>query len=130
MPRLNDALRNDVIAAMVAPFAGGTLRVRAGAVPAPNDAPTGTILVAITLPNPAYVPGAAGVQARNGTWEAAATATGTAGYVEIVNAAATRRMYLSGAEVVILDEASSPTTTITAGGLFTVNVATLTQPAQ
>jgi len=134
--RINDTFRTDIIAVFKSTFDGGRLRIYTGAIPGANAAPTGTMLIEITLPANAFVAGTAGVMNRNGTWSNAAVAGGTAGYAEIANAAGTRRIYLtvSGTggtgQVQIQNEQATPTTTIVQNGTFTVSTATLTQPAQ
>jgi hypothetical protein len=134
--RINDSLRTDIIATLASTFNSGMLRIYTGAMPAADAAPTGTLLVTINLPNPALAAGTAGVQNRNGTWQGTAVADGTAGYVELTNAAGTKRIYLTvsatggAGQVQIQDDQSVGTTSIVSGGVVTVTSATLTQPAQ
>jgi len=65
----------------------GTLTIYSGSAPADaDDAPTGTVLAAITLPTPAFGAASAGACAKIGTWEdSSANASGTAGYFRIVS---------------------------------------------
>jgi hypothetical protein len=88
---INTAARNAAIDAVrVLPDAGAgpaVLRIYSGAKPAtPATAPSGTLLVAITLNDPSFGAGAAGVSTivTSPTISAAAAATGTAGYFRIL----------------------------------------------
>lgn len=64
--------------------AGSILEIRSGARPtSANDAPTGTVLVTITLPATPWGAVAEGTVSKNGTWSASATAAGTAGWARL-----------------------------------------------
>lgn len=66
-------------------FDSGVLEFRTGAQPAlADDAPTGTLLVSMTLPADAFGASAAGAVAKAGTWEdPSADAGGTAGWFRL-----------------------------------------------
>lgn len=133
---INVPLRNAMVAAVATRFAAGRLRIYSGAKPATSNlAPTGTLLVDITLPNPAFAAAANGQIDKTGTWQdAAADATGTAGYARfsetgdtlLLDAAFARAdltVGTTGTEI-ILDN-----TSITAGQTVTINSGNLAQPA-
>jgi hypothetical protein len=69
---------------------GPRLRILTGAPPAScATAQSGTLLVEMTLPADWMSAAASGVKAMLGTWQANATAAGTAGYFRILNSGAT-----------------------------------------
>lgn len=69
------------------------LRLRTGAAPANcAAADSGTVLVAITLPSDWLAAGASGVKAKLGTWQAAATAAGTAAHFRVYTSGGTCKM--------------------------------------
>ena len=82
---INLTLRHAMLEAVRTQFAGGRLRIYSGAKPATSNlAPTGTLLVDITLPSPALAVPASGAVAPTGTWQdASADATGTAGWARL-----------------------------------------------
>lgn len=81
---ISTATRNDAVDGVVDVFDGGTLEIRSGAAPGPGAAPTGTLLVSITLPTPAFGAASAGAAALAGTWEdTSADGTGTAAHFRI-----------------------------------------------
>lgn len=83
---INDTARNTLLdSGFQTTFNSGTLAIYSGTKPATaNLAPTGTLLVAITLPADAFAAAASGAIAKAGTWEdASADATGTAGYFRL-----------------------------------------------
>ena len=84
--RINDPLRNSLLGTEgFDKFNNGKLSIYSGTQPAgSNAAPTGTLLVEITLPADACGSSSAGVFAKSGTWEdTSADATGTAGYFRL-----------------------------------------------
>lgn len=71
-------------------FAAPKLRILTGTPPAnAAAAQTGTLLVEMTLPADFYAASSGGSKALNGTWQANATAAGTAGYYRVVDNAGT-----------------------------------------
>ncbi len=85
MLRKNTDLRNVQADALGAVFNAGTLEIYTGTQPAdPNSAPTGTLLVTITIPNPAFGAAAAGVISKSGTWADTAVDTGVAGWARFI----------------------------------------------
>lgn len=72
---------------------GGTLEIYTGDQPAdPNDAPSGTLLVTITLPAPAFGAASGGSKAKAGTWADSAVDAGVPGWFRASNAGATRNI--------------------------------------
>lgn len=83
--RVPDAVRNAMVDAVVdrldAGAAAGKVRIYTGAQPADaDDAASGTLLVEIPLPDPAFGAAAAGSAAANAIAAAAATQAGNAGW--------------------------------------------------
>jgi hypothetical protein len=77
--RLNTQARNDILDAGLAFPNGGTLRIYSGSQPATaNLAPSGTLLAAITLPNPAFAAASSGARAKTGTWQDSSADGGSA----------------------------------------------------
>lgn len=119
-------------------FDNGKLRIYSGSKPATaNLAPTGTLLVEITLPADAFAAVANGAMAKNGTWsDASANATGTAGWFRL--SAASDDDTLDG-NFARLDGTVTATggggdltvdsTSITAAQSYTQNSFTITAPA-
>lgn len=128
--RLNNAIRSDGVDNMLTNFNSGVLEIRTGAQPASaNDVASGTLLVSITLPNPAWNPATSGVASKSGTWQGTAVATGTAGWCRMRNSADTRRVdgavtATSGGGEIELDN-----TSIVSGGTVTISTASFTLPA-
>lgn len=81
---LSEAFREVCVDAGVDLFDGGTLEIRSGSAPGPNAADSGTLLVSIPLPTPAFGnagASTAGQADKAGTWEdSSADASGTAGH--------------------------------------------------
>lgn len=134
--RLSTSARNAGIAAITALVdagaTAGTVQVRSAPQPAsPNDAPTGTLLVTITLNDPAFGAPVAGVAtldvapATMGT----AVATGTAAWFRMSdsnsNAVTDGTVTVTGGG----GDMTVTTTTITSGATVTITSGTLTQPA-
>lgn len=122
-----DTMRNRLADSFADDFDGGTLEIYSGAAPAdPNDPPTGTLLVTINLPTPAFGAAAAGAISKAGVWSAVAVASANAGYARLKNAAGTRWIDISvgsGSGELDLD-----TIAIVAGNNVLINTATYTQP--
>lgn len=83
--RQNDASRNGTATGFGALYNAGSARVLTGAQPAAGGAETGTLLAAITIPNPAFGTPSAGVMAKSGTWSTTATTGGAAGYLRVLS---------------------------------------------
>lgn len=86
---LSTGLKNAQLNAMLngsgaADFDDGKLQIWTGSPPGANEAPTGTMLWEETLPADAWAAASAGAAAKNGTWNAAAVADGTAGYFRMI----------------------------------------------
>lgn len=64
-------------------FNSGTLEIRTGAPPGPGAAPTGTLLVSISLPADAFAAASGRSILKSGTWQANAGAAGTAGHYRL-----------------------------------------------
>jgi hypothetical protein len=127
--RINDGLRNSQVdAASEAVADSGVLEFRTGTQPASaNDAASGTLLASITLPADAFAGAASGSAAKAGTWQAAVTAAGQAGWARMRNSGDTLRMDMSvgqGSGDIDFDVVDWEV-----DGVVTVDTATLTQPA-
>lgn len=122
-----DTMRNRLADSFADDFDGGTLELYSGAAPAdPNDPPSGTLLVTINLPTPAFGASAAGAVNKAGVWSAVAVASDNAGYARLKNAAGTRWIDISvgsGSGELDLD-----TVAIVAGNNVLINTAVYTQP--
>lgn len=119
-------------------FDSGVLEYRTGAQPASaDDAPTGTLLVSMTLPADAFAAAAAGAVAKAGTWQdASADATGTAGWFRLRetgdgggSSTTDRRMDGSITATGGGGDLTLDNTSITATQQVTQNTFTVTQPA-
>lgn len=78
---------------------GGTLEIRTGTQPAdPASAASGTLLVTINLPTPAFGAAASGVVSKTGTWSGVAIASATAGWGRLISADTTKSLDVSVAE--------------------------------
>lgn len=87
----SSAVRNAMLDAIeTAIGASPKLRILTGSVPADCAATqTGTVLAELTLPSDFMAAASGGVKALAGTWQATATATGTAGYYRITDSSGT-----------------------------------------
>jgi hypothetical protein len=86
--RIADAARNAAADAVVdridAGAGAGTLKIYTGSQPADaDDAESGSLLVTITLSDPAYGAASAGAAALSGSPSATASGTGTAGWFRV-----------------------------------------------
>jgi hypothetical protein len=122
--RLNNALRNVASSAIGTAFNGGSAQVRTGAQPAAGGAATGTLLVTIPLPTPAFT-SFDGVLTKAGTWAAEGVATGNAGYVRLISPGGGFLDLAVGAEVTL-----TPNNEVQVGGMVTVATASITMPAE
>lgn len=82
---LNTDLRNAIADATGARFDGGTLEIRTGAPPGPNAAASGTLLVTLTVSNPAFDAAVNSVAASAFAWNGTAVATGTPGHFRLIS---------------------------------------------
>lgn len=130
--RIGTTTRDNQADALADLYDGGSLKIYSGSQPATADtAPTGTLLVTITLPTPAFGASSSGVAAKAGTWSAVASAGAptNAGYFRIktsgdsfpIDGAIT---VTGGGGELELDNIS-----ILSGQTITINSFTLTQPA-
>lgn len=104
----NDVLRNQQADDLGTIFDGGTLEIRSGTRPAdPDSAATGTLLVSITIPTPAFNAASGGSISKTGTWTGTAVADGTATWARFKDSGATMNMDAdvaeSSADLVISD---------------------------
>jgi hypothetical protein len=126
--RINSTHQNALLDARTARFNGGTLEMYTGTQPATGGtAPSGTLLVTITLPATAFSAASSGSAAKAGTWSGTAVASGTAGWYRLKNAGGTENedgaIAASGAEMT-LDNYS-----IVSGGTVTISSFAMTQAA-
>jgi len=89
--RANTGHKNLVTDAAGDDFNSGKFRIYTGSQPASgDDAPTGSLLVEITLPADAFSGASGGVASKAGTWSAAASSGGVAGWFRMLNSALSR----------------------------------------
>ena len=126
--KISALARSQQADAAVADWDGATLEIRTGAQPATADtAASGTLLVSMTLPTPAFGAASSGVASKSGTWNGTAGNTGTAGWFRVIGAVGVYDGAVTatgGGGDMELDS-----TSITSGQLVTINTFTLTQPA-
>lgn len=127
-----NAAANAIAALVDADVGAGTVTVRTGAAPATaNDAPTGTLLVTITLNDPAFGAAVAGVVTLDITPAPQGTgvAAGTAGYFRLHDNSGD--VVLQGSVTVTAGggDMEINTTTIAIGTLVEITSGTLTMPA-
>ena len=80
----NTITKNTMLDSIDAAFNGGTLEIRTGAPPGPGAAPTGTLLVSITLPADLWAAASNAVKPLNAALTpTAAVGAGTAGHFRI-----------------------------------------------
>jgi hypothetical protein len=137
--RVSTGLRNSQATNLASLFPNGAiLEIRTGSQPAGGDtAPSGTVLVTITLPNPSFGAAASGQIAKAGVWQdASADATGTAGWFRLRQAGDlgttnTTDERLDGSVTVTGGggDLTLDNTSITIAQQVTLNVFTITQPA-
>jgi len=111
-------------------FDGGSLEIYTGTQPAdPNDAPSGTLLVQIDVPSPAFGAAVGGVISKAGTWQEVAVGTGSAGWARLISSDTNKTLDISvsesggGGDAIISDEDVVP------GNTITVNSISFTSPA-
>lgn len=125
MNKKNTALRNSIVQHIGGLFNNGTLEVRTGSQPSSaNDAATGTLLVTITIPSPAFGAPSGGSVSKSGTWSGIAVATGTAGWARMKSSGDTHVRDFSVAESsadLIINDAD-----VVTGAVITVTTLTLT----
>lgn len=127
--KLNTALANQIADSLYDSFNGGALEIRTGAQPASaDDAATGTLLLSITLPSPAFAAASGGAKAKTGTWSANAVGAGIAGWCRFRNAGDTLRLdgaiTMGGGN----GEVDLDNTNIALGQLVTIDTGSATQP--
>lgn len=128
--RKNNDLVNEQADFLGGLFDGGTMKIYSGTQPAdPNSGPSGTLLVTITIPSPAFGASVAGVISKAGTWQNTAVATGTAGWARIASADTVKTMDISvsesggGGNAIISEE------NVVTSNTITVNSFSMTVPA-
>ena len=135
--RRNSDAQNFVADAEADDYAGGTLEIRSGSQQsAPVGAATGTLLVSITLPDPAFDAATGGEKAKSGTWQATAATSGTAGHARFVSSGG--RVFEctvggqgSGADIELTNNIDgTDDTEIVAGNPVTITSFTFTAPAE
>jgi hypothetical protein len=111
-------------------FDGGSMEIYSGSQPAdPNDSPSGTLLVQIDIPSPAFGAAVGGTIAKAGTWQEVAVGTGTAGWARLISADTNKSLDISvseaggGGNAIISEENVIPGNTITVASF------SLTSPA-
>jgi hypothetical protein len=106
----NDGLRNQEANDLGTVFDGGTLEIRTGTRPAdPDSAATGTLLVTISIDNPAFGAASGGAISKAGDWSGTAVAAGVATWGRMKSAGGTETMDMDvgetiGNDAIISDE--------------------------
>lgn len=128
---LNTAARNAAVDALVGQAntgGAGTIAIYTGTQPTdPSVAATGTLLVTLTLPNPAFGAAASGTANLNTVAAVNAVATGTAGWFRIKGGGGVAVM--DGAVGTSGTELTLNSTAVTSGGAVTITGGTVTLPA-
>ena len=126
---INTSLQNLQADSAGSAFDDGFIDIYTGPQPAPNDPPTGTLLLSFQLPSNAYLAASGGVVTSIGQLSTTGAGTGMAGYAQQRNATNTRWMYGSvslpggGGDVEI------SRLNINLNNLVFLNVSTITQPS-
>jgi len=121
--------QNNQTDAFVDQYDGGNLKIYTGSQPATADtSPSGTLLVTVTLPTPAFGSSSSGTAAKSGTWSASASGTGTAGWFRLQTSGNTKPLdgsvtVTGGGGNVTLDNVS-----ITTLQVVTITAFNVTQP--
>ena len=130
MLRKNDDTINEQADFFGSLFDGGTLEIYTGTQPAdPNSAPSGTLLVTITIPNPAFGAASGGVIAKAGTWQDTAVDTGTAGWARFISADTNKTFDVACTDSPGDDDLLINGVDVTLGNTVTVVSLTITTPA-
>ena len=90
---INDTLQDNQVDTWGTALDSGFVNIYEGSQPAPTVAPTGTLLVSMSLQADAYGDSSGGSATANLTITGTAVANGTAGYAQQRNAAGTAWMY-------------------------------------
>lgn len=128
--RKNTATINEQAELLGSLWDGGTLEIYSGTQPGdPNSAATGTLLVTITIPNPAFGAASGGVVTKAGSWSATAVATATAGYARFISSDTLKTMdipvsNIPGSGMLLINLID-----ITTGNTVTVISLTITEPS-
>jgi hypothetical protein len=126
----NTAHRNAILDAIGAIFNSGSVDIRTGADPGINSADTGTLLVTLTVPNPAFAAASAGSMSKTGTWSGTGAAQGTPGHFRLKNSGATQwrggTAGTSGTDMILSGLVAGE---IVVGATVTCTGYTITQPA-
>lgn len=125
----NTAARNEHIAAVGATWDGGTVEIYTGPQPgSPNSAPSGSLLCTINIPNPAFGSPSGGAISKAGSWQDAATATGTAGWARFISADTTKSMDVAVTDAMGGNDLLINDVDITIGNTVTIVSLVLTEP--
>lgn len=125
--RANTTIKNSVTDAFAALFNAGKLRIYTGTQPASgDDAASGTLLVEITLPNPAFGSAANGTASKTGTWQTNAGAAGVAGWYRMLSSDGTKTIDGSVTASGGGGDMELQNTNIASGQQVTVTTSTLT----
>lgn len=130
--RIGTTTQNNQADALADLYDGGEIKIYSGSQPATADtSPTGTLLVTITLPTPAFAAASSGVAAKAGVWSgvAAAGAPTNAGYFRMKSSGGSFPIdgaitATSGGGELELDNIA-----ITSGETVTINSFNITQPS-
>lgn len=128
--RKNTATRNEQVELFGSLFDAGTLEIYTGSQPAdPNAAVSGSLLVTITIPNPAFAAASGGTVAKSGSWSAVATGTGVAGYARFISSDTLKTMDVVVTNIPGGNDLLINSLDIAIGNTVQVVSLTLTEPA-
>jgi len=131
--RLDNEMRSAAADGMTDLFSAsaGTLKIYTGTQPtSANDAPSGSLLVTITLPTPAFGGASNGVASKSGTWSDNAGADGEGGWFRLADNGDTARIDGSVTDTGSGGDLQLDDATIVNGGTVTISTFTITVPAE
>lgn len=127
--RISTTLANQVADNLYDVFNAGTLKLYSGSQPASaDDAPTGTLLLTITLPATAFGAASGGIKAKAGVWAGVGAAAGTAGWCRWENAATGKKLDGSVGTTGSGAEVELDNLVIAVSQVVTINTASAVQP--
>lgn len=125
--KIGTSSRNAACDAVTALLNGGSVEVRTGTRPAnPAAAATGTLIVTLTLPNPAFPAASVGVATANAITGVAAAASGTASWFRAKSSGSVA--IIDGDVATSASDMVIQNTSVNSGQIVTITSWTHTQP--